>query len=545
MSLQSQLQKAADALALAGAAELDRSPGARARARAAINALLVRNELAGMETIGPVQLDHALTDNDFYSVIPVASQFFTSGTVAPDDEHARFVGVRVQAVSLSAIFPVSFLGGATNRYTAGASAVAGSDLVSCKPVPMFICNPFETGGGTPAPNKLIRLQYADNDQYAPGNFGWLDTMKQGVDYAGVADRCGSGNQVPQALAQSTPPACGRISNVVTETGNIAVADDAINTRFDLYPPGSFNGCGTDLRYGPASNVRKGYLPNPGNACRQDPIYPKNDPFNRQLLGGDYRARGFPLDSNMITATGTPDTSVPVGTGTWACADRPLPATNSTPISSSKVQGQDQITLPFTSTAGVFQGMAVNGGGIPTGTSVSNTPNVIGVTSTSVTIAVPSPVTVNAGQTINFQGYWSTAHPVGTPGNSIPPVDSTDPLNVKRCADNNISRDFVYNYEIDNGLLNDTLTGGAVGGPTCGTASPNRDRRYMDVAVVNCNAAGPLQGKEFGLHPIAIWKFFLSTPVNNNKGPIFGEYHSTEPPPGPGNPNFFYEVQLYR
>ena len=113
------------------------------RARAAI-VNLVTNGLSGMDS-ATVQLDHILTDNDFYSVIPVASQYWSSGTVAPDDAHARFVGVQLRAVSMPTFFPVSFLGGAGNGYTAGASAVAGNDLVSCKPVPMFICNPFESG----------------------------------------------------------------------------------------------------------------------------------------------------------------------------------------------------------------------------------------------------------------------------------------------------------------------------------------------------------------------------------------------------------------
>ena len=167
------MQKAADALALAGAAELDRSDGSRARAISAINNL-VANGLAGMEIVGNVQLDHAPSNNDFYSAIPDASQFFTSGTVAADDAHARFVGVKVQAVSKSTIFPVTFLGGGTNGYTVGASAVAGMDLVSCKPVPMFLCNPFESAG-TLCHGKSIQLQFAGNAQYGPGNFGWLDT----------------------------------------------------------------------------------------------------------------------------------------------------------------------------------------------------------------------------------------------------------------------------------------------------------------------------------------------------------------------------------
>src|SRR5262245_57486935 len=47
MSLQTQLQKGADALALAGAAELDRMPTAIARATNAINNLVTNSSLFG------------------------------------------------------------------------------------------------------------------------------------------------------------------------------------------------------------------------------------------------------------------------------------------------------------------------------------------------------------------------------------------------------------------------------------------------------------------------------------------------------------------
>ena len=54
MSLQTQLQNGADALALAGAAELDRLPDAETRARTAIQRLLTNSTLFG----SPGQQDH-------------------------------------------------------------------------------------------------------------------------------------------------------------------------------------------------------------------------------------------------------------------------------------------------------------------------------------------------------------------------------------------------------------------------------------------------------------------------------------------------------
>ena len=107
-----------------------------------------------------------------------------------------------------------------------------------------------------------------------------------------------------------------------------------------------------------------------------------------------------------------------------------------------------LLLPLTAS---LQGMAVHGGGIPTGTSVSNTPNVTAVTPTQVTIALHLKSQVDATQNITFQGYWSTAHP----GNASNPTDGAG----NSRSGNNVSRDFIYNYEITNGLVNTALQAG--------------------------------------------------------------------------------------
>src|SRR5262245_36811017 len=141
-SLQTQLQNIADAAALAGAAELNRAPGARDRATNAITNL-VTNQLRGMDVTNVT-----LNTPVFYETLPAANQYFSSGTVSPDDGHARFVAVTLSH-SMSTIFSVSFLSpGAANSYTGGAQAVAGSDTVSCNDTPVFICNPFETSSMT-------------------------------------------------------------------------------------------------------------------------------------------------------------------------------------------------------------------------------------------------------------------------------------------------------------------------------------------------------------------------------------------------------------
>src|SRR5262245_2225619 len=66
MSLQTQLQNGADALALAGAAELDRLPDAETRARTAIERLLTNATLFGSAASRTI----AVSKIEFYSRLP-------------------------------------------------------------------------------------------------------------------------------------------------------------------------------------------------------------------------------------------------------------------------------------------------------------------------------------------------------------------------------------------------------------------------------------------------------------------------------------------
>src|SRR5204863_1953998 len=87
MSMQTQMQGVADALALAGARELNQQAGARARATNAINNM-VSNGLTGLGYNGAIT--HAAPV--FYSALPVATAGFT-GTAATSDLDAKFVAV--------------------------------------------------------------------------------------------------------------------------------------------------------------------------------------------------------------------------------------------------------------------------------------------------------------------------------------------------------------------------------------------------------------------------------------------------------------------
>lgn len=255
-SLSTALQKGADSLALAAAAELDRKPTAIVRADAAIAGLVANQHkfsTAGLAnvTVGSKRYLQSLPGNDATAI--------GAGNETTDPLLARYVEVTATAQTLNTILPASLLGG-TNTATATARAVAGFDAAVCQFTPMFICNPYEGGATslfdvvkTPAERrKQIKMQLGPGgeSQYFPGNYGWLDSPSFGSGENGA-------NVLRDALAKVAPNACFYQNGVSQKTGNIENADAAINTRFDLWS-GPFNNSHDDSNYRPSLNVRKGY-----------------------------------------------------------------------------------------------------------------------------------------------------------------------------------------------------------------------------------------------------------------------------------------------
>ena len=260
MSLQTQLQNGADALALAGAAELDRLPDAETRAVNAMNGLLANSTVFGSGTSRNVQISHV----EFYSRLPASDiSPMAEGVRASEAINARFVSVTVVPVALNTILPASLFGG-SNVVSAGASAVAGFDQAVCQFTPLFVCNPYEQPGmsysaasaalvsalSQPAiRRRLIRLrQYGDSDvPYAAGDYGFLDAPTIATGQTGTMD----------ALATARPAACFVQNGVTFRQGSLDNVREAFNTRFDLYQ-GTMAGRQNDVDYRPALNVRKGY-----------------------------------------------------------------------------------------------------------------------------------------------------------------------------------------------------------------------------------------------------------------------------------------------
>ncbi len=316
MYLQTELQNGADALALAAAAELDRTPTAIARA------------LNAIAKFGSTNRNVKVADTKFLSSLPIHdSDPILPAHLTSDPTRAAFVEVAVEPITMQTILPASIFGG-SNVVRAGAQAVAGFDQVVCNFTPIFVCNPFETQGmsyseatqalvnasNDPAGQpRLIRLAGTQNlgRAFGPGNFGYLAPTTGSLPIEACGPPIGGG--IGQAVAASRPTTCLKLSGVDIQPGNDQAAMDGLNTRFDIYASG-FQSCKDN--YVADVNVRKGYVA-PGNVnwCSAKPSgtnWPTTDTL----------AAALPVDKNMLLGPAGAqrvDTTVAVGNGTWDCA----------------------------------------------------------------------------------------------------------------------------------------------------------------------------------------------------------------------------------
>jgi hypothetical protein len=269
-NLQNDLQKAADAYSLAGAAELDGLPGSWARSERAM-AMLIHNEsnfsTSGRFTLSSGQPGGTARCNSagniswcFLKLIPpldgtqitTANQasYLASADPVAGEAETQFIQVKVTPTGFDTLFPVSFLpGGADNSWTIGAVATAKFSSGVCEYTPVFMCNPYEdttdTGGVTleqAASTRQYRrrqIKLRGDDSYFPGNFAFL------------ASPFGNGaNELEKMLADSKPQNCYAADGVDTEPGqNTGPVERGINSRFGIDA--------SNYSDGPATNVRKG------------------------------------------------------------------------------------------------------------------------------------------------------------------------------------------------------------------------------------------------------------------------------------------------
>jgi Flp pilus assembly protein TadG len=238
-SMDTELQDAADQAALAAAGQLDRQPGACARAAAAASSLLTNKtyfanntgSTTGTSVEVPTSGVSDCSGNDYITFYQSYDRDTdTPGPVADDDSNAKVVIVKVAPRQTT--YYLTPIVAAFNSGNIGAQAVAALGSAVCKMPPVMICNPEETTGNTSFDASAytgdgLRLTSVGNGNggWAPGNFGYLDTQ------SGVSGAPG----LREALGWNTPPGeCVSTDGVDTKPGATVTVTDAMNTRFDIY-----------------------------------------------------------------------------------------------------------------------------------------------------------------------------------------------------------------------------------------------------------------------------------------------------------------------
>lgn len=272
---------AVDALALAGARELDGGVDAIVRAKAAMEK--VSNSVSFLAMAGDdVHIDLAysagtggdfrvefLTEIPASDDLPLDAAFIEANRVAPENHDtdgalARYVLVRSDVRPLQSFF-MRLLPGGGGDVGVGATAVATYRSAVCNVTPLFICNPFEKEAeGSDLQSafargelhaRLIKLHPPGSSTAKPGNFGFLQVR-------GANDNTtASANTIRNIFAGAHNPTCYDNRAVTTKPGAAVSISQGFNVRFDIYN-GPFSG--QKGVFPAAANVRKGYFGN--NAC---------------------------------------------------------------------------------------------------------------------------------------------------------------------------------------------------------------------------------------------------------------------------------------
>lgn len=255
-NMDNDLQSASDALARAGAAELDQRSDSLQRAKRAVQNLVSNDQKFSKTGKGKVEIDtirflKSIPENDYDAV--------RASDVTYNPSEAKYVEIKVKPENVATLFPTSLVQKMTDT-TMSAKSVAGLDAATCNVAPIFMCNPAEGTDETiyeametaKFRRRQIKLKTPGgrNAQYGPGNFGYVNIY-------GAAQNCGA-SDLSDAMAIDVSPVCmSKSTGIYLQPGNVASVRHGLNTRFDIYK-GSFKKKRNDPRYAPAENVVKGY-----------------------------------------------------------------------------------------------------------------------------------------------------------------------------------------------------------------------------------------------------------------------------------------------
>ncbi|MBL4800515.1 MAG: hypothetical protein JKY45_01390 [Emcibacter sp.] len=321
LNMATQLQHAADASALAGATQLDRTSGSIARARFAAMGSLVNNWQSFANDNDPDGINIVIETTDIVFLSGLNPRVEVDLSDPDADENADFIEVNVSPRTVN--FSFAALITDNTNVSAGARAVAGLGEAICSVPPIMICNPTETATTTEFDavaykgRGIILKSGGANSSWAPGNFGLLALNNHNLSTNDIRDAMGRVN--PFAMCFSTD------GNIGSKPGQSTAVAQGLNVRFDIYE-GATGSLDNDPQYAPAGNAVKGmvkagpqcsYNPNGGNGWTQ----PDNKYEGPEDLDSA-DAMGFPRDNCAYSPLSGGDgdctvgSSTRIGTGNW-------------------------------------------------------------------------------------------------------------------------------------------------------------------------------------------------------------------------------------
>ena len=265
MTLDTELQNAADQLALAAATQLDEQTDSISRAESAAKNYFAStsSNYSNITRISNIDDDGDgkqwfITNVSFkfwqdYDRASDAPQSLISDKTDGSDAHVVEVRVAQRAVQYALTPIVGAIAG-----NAGATAMASMETAYCKVPPMMVCAPdADFGAVDPAtgtvPDRGLGIELhqlpnaASTDSLAPGVFGFLDFP--------YPSPSGSNNQNLSLGWNVLNPGCTGEA-VENDPGARDTQGEALNTRFDIYEAAVSGGCTSGGTFCPSKDTRK-------------------------------------------------------------------------------------------------------------------------------------------------------------------------------------------------------------------------------------------------------------------------------------------------
>ncbi len=286
-NLETELQNAADAGALACATQLDGKAGARTRGISAATGLLTNRQTFANDGAGA---DVVITAGNVRFLVDLPTK-----TVATTDADSNYC--EVTAAPRQVNFSLSRLVGGPGSANPQAVAIAEMSAARCRIPPIMICNPDESGPFDMTPGIGITLKDSSGPGLAPGNFGLLALPN-------FPSFILSANQIRDAWARVRPLAPCFAGEIQTKPGQTTAIRQGLNMRFDVYPQGTHQvpagepPVKSNPNYVPSVNSVKG-LEKVGAQCSDVPAGWNNPttPYAGTTPGvPPYDTMGFPRDA---------------------------------------------------------------------------------------------------------------------------------------------------------------------------------------------------------------------------------------------------------